>query len=124
MSTVTAPAAPRNASSPDRGAPSRTVRLQTSAHGHRVMTITEVKGRRTLATAYHLEEVDAGMGRRGFRLSKVERSTGTDTTPEADAYHVVTSREGVACECKGFLRWGHCKHSSALVAAERAGKLG
>lgn len=120
MSQTTATAAPRQ---PQQ---SRTVRLQTSVHGHKVMTVTEVTGKKTLTTAYHLEEVDAGMGRRGFRLSKVERSTGTDKSPEADSYHVLTAPEGSACECKGHLRHGHktvCKHVASLVALEAAGKL-
>ncbi len=102
---------------------SRTVRLSTSVHGHKLMTIKEVKGKQTLTTAYHLEEVDAGMGRRGFRLTKVERSSGTDKSPEADAYHVLTAAEGQQCECRGFLRWNHCKHTKALVALEAARQL-
>jgi hypothetical protein len=24
---------------------------------------------------------------------------------------------GASCECKGFLRWGHCKHVETLTAA-------
>lgn len=28
-----------------------------------------------------------------------------------------------ACTCKGFLRWGHCKHSDALAALHEAGRL-
>jgi hypothetical protein len=35
---------------------------------------------------------------------------------EADCYHVFLDPEagGHTCECKGFLRWGHCKHSQGL----------
>ena len=97
----------------------RTVRLSTSAHGHKLLTITDPRAAQTLTTAYHLEQIDAGMGRRGFRLSKVERPSGTDKSPKADAYHVLTAPEGTACECRGFLRHGHCKHCESLVALER-----
>jgi hypothetical protein len=31
------------------------------------------------------------------------------------AYHVNLDRQGQACDCKGFLRWNHCKHVSALT---------
>lgn len=27
------------------------------------------------------------------------------------------------CECRGFLRWGHCKHTASLAALIRAGKI-
>lgn len=27
------------------------------------------------------------------------------------------------CECRGFLRWGHCKHTAGLRALIEAGKL-
>jgi hypothetical protein len=27
------------------------------------------------------------------------------------------------CECKGFIRWNHCKHVESLIALTNAGKL-
>lgn len=43
-----------------------------------------------------------------------------------ETYHVcVDDGRGRAdtCECKGFLRWGRCKHTSALRALIAANKL-
>jgi hypothetical protein len=28
-----------------------------------------------------------------------------------------------SCECKGFLRWGHCKHVDSLSALRASGRL-
>ena len=39
------------------------------------------------------------------------------------AYDVNLDGEGGSCECKGFLRWGHCKHVEGLRALRDAGKL-
>ncbi len=46
---------------------------------------------------------------RAFTLEKLD--DGTD--PEADAYTVFLATDSAAsdsCECRGFLRWGYCKH--------------
>lgn len=54
----------------------------------------------------------------GFRLAKM----GTDT----DGYDVLLDQakpELSTCECKGFLRWGHCKHVSGLRALMTCGKV-
>jgi hypothetical protein len=42
----------------------------------------------------------------------------------ADPYHVHLDPDGgVSCECLGFLRWGHCKHSQGLWDMFAAGDL-
>jgi hypothetical protein len=38
-------------------------------------------------------------------------------------YHVNRCGKASSCECKGHLRWGHCKHVEALTALQRAAKL-
>ena len=44
--------------------------------------------------------------------------------PDGAVYHVHLSDDGaMTCECKGHLRWGHCKHGEALLALRKAGKL-
>jgi len=43
--------------------------------------------------------------------------------PEQKVYHVHLDRQGQTCDCKGFLRWGHCKHASALATLRQHGKL-
>jgi hypothetical protein len=50
----------------------------------------------------------------------VEKTFNGDGT----VYHVHLSDDGaMSCECKGHLRWGHCKHAEALLALRQAGKL-
>lgn len=43
--------------------------------------------------------------------------------PEGKSYAVNLTGNSGSCECKGFLRWGHCKHSDGLMALRRAGQL-
>jgi hypothetical protein len=34
-----------------------------------------------------------------------------------EVYHVLLGADGGAsCDCKGFLRWDHCKHAEGLLA--------
>ena len=42
--------------------------------------------------------------------------------PEA-AYAVNLNGAASTCECRGFLRWGHCKHVAGLQALIRQGEL-
>jgi hypothetical protein len=62
---------------------------------------------------------DRGAGglRPGFKVEKVG--------PEADgaAYHVNIDGDRRTCECKGYLRHGHCKHGDGLAALLAAGRL-
>lgn len=56
---------------------------------------------------------DEGFGGRAFQLRKL--TTGTDS--EAEGYDVLISHKGPehdACECKGFLRHGHCSHLDGI----------
>src|SRR5262245_38820126 len=40
-----------------------------------------------------------------------------------DHYDVMVCGPEKSCECMGFLRHGHCKHSDSLAALVAAGKL-
>ena len=45
-------------------------------------------------------------------------------SPEKTIYHVLfQSEQDCSCECRGFLRWGHCKHTDALRAFRAAGVI-
>jgi hypothetical protein len=38
------------------------------------------------------------------------------TKADGTVYDVLLSPTGNTCDCKGHLRWGHCKHEAALMA--------
>jgi hypothetical protein len=42
---------------------------------------------------------------------------------EAGPPHVLLEHDGRTCDCKGFLRHGHCKHADAILKLGRLGKL-
>jgi hypothetical protein len=66
-------------------------------------------------TGYYLFPLPADFGT-AFRLDKIG--------VEGEAtYHVNLNGEHTTCECKGFLKWGRCKHCSALLALQAAGRL-
>ncbi len=65
---------------------------------------------------YFLTIIPAEFGR-GFLVEKV----GIDR--DTAKYHVNIDADKKTCECKGFLRHGHCKHADGLAALIAAGKL-
>jgi hypothetical protein len=65
---------------------------------------------------YLLTELHADFGR-GFEVAKV--GLGDDEPP----YHVNLDAGRRSCDCKGHLKWGHCKHADGLAALAAAGKL-
>jgi hypothetical protein len=70
-------------------------------------------------TCFWLYAVPSDFGL-AFRLEKYEHQRrGEDDA----AYNVLLDGERSTCECKGFLRWGHCRHVEALTALRQAGKL-
>ena len=94
--------------------PARTIRLALaplpSSPG--VVTITA----RGKTADYLLSRIPSDFGE-AFRLDKFPPQGG-------EVYHVLLSDGGThSCECKGFLRWGRCKHADGLAALKRAGRL-
>ena len=65
---------------------------------------------------YFLTPIPADFG----RVFKVEKIGLTCNDPP---YHVNIDGDTKTCECKGFLRHGHCKHADGLAALLAAGKL-
>lgn len=61
---------------------------------------------------------DFGPSVRAFRVTKILGKPG-----EPDHYDVTLSDAGDTCECKGFIRWGRCKHTGALRCLVRRGTL-
>jgi hypothetical protein len=63
---------------------------------------------------YNVARIPSDFGR-AFRLVKI--------LGPHDRYDVLLNGEHSSCECKGFLRHGHCKHVDGLQALVAAGKL-
>ena len=93
--------------------PSRTARLQ-QVGAATVLWLTSGK----LTTAYRLTTLDHGFGKAAFRLAKADQGDGS---PEV--YDVLLDGARSSCECKGFLRWHHCKHLESIEQLIAAGKI-
>ena len=66
-------------------------------------------------TSYFVFPIPSDFGT-AFRLEKFGGFGG-------EVYNVNLDGEGSSCECKGFLRWNHCKHAEGLRALRQAGQL-
>lgn len=72
--------------------------------------------------AYAVTEFPTPWEGRAFHLAKPAGEPGTD--PESDGYDVFCGRGGRAeCDCKGFERWGNCKHAEGVRALLENGWL-
>jgi hypothetical protein len=91
----------------------RTARLMRLGDA-RVLALTCGK----LTTFYRLTALDRGFGEAAFRLEKADAGDGP-----GEVYDVLLDGARSTCECKGFLRWGHCKHLESIEGLKAAGKL-
>jgi hypothetical protein len=100
-----------------RAAPARSILFQPCPAGPRLglVRITVGKG----SVDYWLARLPSDFGA-AFRLEKF-----APAGEEPAAYDVLLADEGGvhSCECRGFLRWGRCKHADGLLALRRAGRL-
>ncbi len=106
MATSNAPHTPRQRQG--RPQPARHVRLATTPDGRTLAVMTIGND----VFNYHLSRLPCPWGE-AFRWTKLGR------TPEGEPDHydvVMDERNGHTCECKGYLRHGHCKHIDALRA--------
>jgi hypothetical protein len=55
--------------------------------------------------------IDPSIGHQAFRFAK--------QTGDRAVYDLYADRHGLHCECRGFERWGHCKHVQTLQAAAK-----
>jgi hypothetical protein len=67
------------------------------------------------ATDYLLTPLASDFGT-AYQLEKIGVKDG-------ETYHVNLDGEQSRCDCKGHLRYGHCKHRDGLVALRQAGQL-
>ena len=82
--------------------------LRLSADGKRLSII---RGKRV--DSYVVERLDPHpmCGRLAWRLTKMVDGR------SSNVYDVILTQWGVQCDCRGFLRWGKCKHVDSLFAA-------
>ena len=75
---------------------------------------------RAFAITFHIEgddyrvvplPIDPGVGSRAYRFAKL--------TGDGAVYDLHLGEFGLECQCKGFLRHGHCKHARTVQAAAR-----
>jgi hypothetical protein len=100
---------PRRRVKPERG-----IRLCLKPEGKSPGVVKITVGKETAAYFITLLEADFG---RAVRLEKI------DPTGAAEKYDVHLDGDKRSCECKGFLRWSHCKHVDGVAALVAAGKL-
>ena len=107
-----------------RPKPARSVRLLSRTHGmYELPDIATVEitmtssgpriGSRTDTFRYVVEPIPSAFGR-GFHVTR------EDT---AEVYAVNLNGRRSSCECRGFLRHGHCKHVDGLQALATLGLL-
>jgi hypothetical protein len=119
MSTVTDPRPAVKQRKP-RAKPQRFCRLdgKPEIDAPAILTL-HVAGKET---DYFIRPVPSNFGE-AFELTKLEI---VDDGPaeRGEVYHVLFEDEhNHTCECKGFLRWGHCKHVDSLKALRERGKI-
>ncbi len=110
MASITCSAPARKVSKPrsSRPRPARSASLHSTG-GQRILALTV--GADT--TFYRVEPLAADFGA-GYRLHKADRGYGP-----GEVYDVLLDGARTSCECKGHLRWGHCKHVEALAELQR-----
>jgi hypothetical protein len=109
----------RPAAHKPRPKPARFIRLCVpfNEHGQNaVVRILEKFPRGEKEERYFVSGVHSDFGL-GFFVEKIGPET------EESKYHVHLEGEGRTCECRGFSRWGHCRHADGLAALLAAGKL-
>src|SRR5437660_421257 len=108
MSDTTQTKAPRQ-----RKKPVRTCRL-THTNGGAALVIRQKQGTQAeKVDAYFLEPIVCQFSGRGLILHK----------HDGTSYSVRIDGNDSECDCKGFTRFGHCKHVESLLALQQRGKL-
>jgi hypothetical protein len=104
--------------------PARKSKKQRSARvlgklltGELLVRIEEVGPRSSLERCYYVKPIPADFGK-AFRWEKFAIDGG-----DVHAVNVGGDGAPACCCCKGFERWGHCKHVDCSLALIAAGKL-
>lgn len=74
---------------------------------------------------YRVEEIPTGMDGRAFLLHRAAEAVAADGPDADERYGVFVARNGQdgICECRGFQRFGRCKHHDALKGLIGAGHI-
>ncbi len=110
MCTATA-TAPTKAARKPRKPPVRTMRIEADPFGGGLIRIT-MDGKATIYRSVMIP-CDPSFGPYAMELAKLD-----DDLKVVEVYHLTVSHgipERVACDCRGHLRWGHCKHGAAIA---------
>jgi hypothetical protein len=94
--------------------PARTVKLLLPPAEGQTGALLIREGERQDTYFLSLIPSDFGVG---LEVEKVDPVNGHRT------YHVNLNGDASTCECKGFLRWAHCRHVESLLALQAAGRL-
>ena len=71
---------------------------------------------------YTVEPVQSAIGGRAYHV--VKQGLVEPLEDGSGHYHVLVDGAQSNCACKGFLRWGHCRHLWACQKAQERGWLG
>jgi hypothetical protein len=82
-----------------------------------VPRIVELKGRRVIEDEYLIDRIPSDFGT-AFHVEKRDYNPG-----EERSYDVLLNGDASLCSCRGFTRWGHCRHIESLAALCVAGRL-
>jgi hypothetical protein len=93
--------------------PQRSIRIEVRPEDNGLGIVRITVGK---AQDYFLTLIPADFGR-GFAVEKIGLHC------NEPPYHVNIDAGKKTCECKGFLRHGHCKHADGLAALIAAGRL-
>src|SRR4051812_13743240 len=104
MTTTTATARPRQRK--PRQKPARFIRLCVRPDGQGPGVVRIRVGKEQ--ADYMLTPLPADFGR-GFKVEKI------GLEGNGEVYHVNLDGDKKTCECKGFLKWGHCRHGDGLA---------
>jgi hypothetical protein len=95
-----------------RSKPARSIRLVLAPTPIMPGIVLITVGKSTID--YSLERIPSDFGT-AFRLTKI--------LGDHDSYAVNIDGDKRTCECKGYLKHGHCKHGDALTALLNAGRI-
>lgn len=70
--------------------------------------VSWASSRKASAAVYAVDELDVDAPARAFQLTKL--AGGSDAESEGYAVFLCAATGDRSCECRGFLRWGSCKH--------------